>query len=100
MSRSGSQRSRLESRARSAAARADARLRKTSERLQEWRRARIDPIMQPAAVALAPATARVGDWRDRWMASEYAPATIARCKAASAQAASACSCGRATGPSA
>lgn len=69
---------RVRTRARTAAARADARLRKTSERLAEWRRARVDPLVRPAAVALAPATTRVGGWRDRWMASEYAPATVAR----------------------
>lgn len=69
---------RVRTRARTAAARADARLRKTSERLAEWRRARVDPIVRPAALALAPATTRVGGWRDRWMASEYAPATLAR----------------------
>lgn len=69
---------RVRTRARTAAAHADARLRRTSERLAEWRRAKVDPIVRPAAVALAPATTRVGDWRDRWMASEYAPATLAR----------------------
>lgn len=69
---------RVRTRARTAAARADARLRKTSDRLAEWRRAKVDPIVRPAAVALAPATTRVGGWRDRWMASEYAPATLAR----------------------
>lgn len=69
---------RVRNRARTAAARADARLRKTSDRLAEWRRARIDPIVRPAAVALEPATTRVGDWRDRWMASEYAPATLSK----------------------
>lgn len=69
---------RVRTHARSAAARADARLRKTSERLAEWRRAKVDPIVRPAAVALAPTATRVGDWRDRWMASEYAPATLAR----------------------
>lgn len=69
---------RVRAHARTAAARADARLRKTSERLAEWRRAKVDPIVRPAAVALAPTATRVGDWRDRWMASEYAPATLAR----------------------
>lgn len=69
---------RARTRARTAAARADARLRRTSERLADWRRAKIDPLVRPAATALAPATTRVGGWRDRWMESEYAPATIAR----------------------
>ena len=69
---------RFRQRARSAARRMDQRLRKTTDRLQEWKRARIDPPLRPAYAAVAPAAARYRDWRDRFMASEFAPAPLSK----------------------
>lgn len=69
---------RFRQRARSAARRLDQRVRRTSERLQEWKRARIDPPLRPAYAAVAPAAERYRDWRDRFMASEFAPAPLSK----------------------